>query len=79
MYFVQVVVSGGDGYINVFKQHQKMFERISNIPTRNGARTSLLIPQLKLFILAERTSDGKGQIFWFINYPGDKWITRERP
>lgn len=34
------------------------FNKIANIPTRNGARTSLLIPQLKLFVLAERAEAG---------------------
>ena len=50
----RVYVSGGGGYINIFQQKGLNVEQIANIPTRNGARTSLLIPQLKIFVLAER-------------------------
>jgi YVTN family beta-propeller protein len=51
----RIYISGGGGYINVFQQDAtRKFSRITNMPTRNGARTSLLIPQLKLFVLAEQ-------------------------
>jgi YVTN family beta-propeller protein len=55
----EIFVSGGGGYINVFKQDLKNLRQVSNILTRNGARTSLLIPQPKLFILAVRGRSGK--------------------
>jgi hypothetical protein len=55
----EIFVSGGGGYINVFKQDHKKLRQVSNILTRNGARTSLLIPQPKLFILAVRGRSGK--------------------
>jgi DNA-binding beta-propeller fold protein YncE len=54
-----VMASGGGGAIQIFKQEQGSFKQLANIPTRNGARTSLLIPQLKTFILAERAGNGK--------------------
>ncbi len=55
----RVYISGGAGYINIFQQDNTgKFSRITNMPTRNGARTSLLIPQLKLFVLAERAESG---------------------
>jgi hypothetical protein len=55
----RIYISGGEGYINVFeKQASSRFNKIANIPTRNGARTSLLIPQLRLFVLAERAEGG---------------------
>jgi DNA-binding beta-propeller fold protein YncE len=56
----KIYISGGGGFINIF-QHEKenSLKQVANIPTRSGARTSLLIPQLKLFILAERAESGK--------------------
>ena len=55
-----IYVSGGSGSISLFKEHDgNNFQHISNIPTRNGARTSLLIPQLNLFVVAERADSGK--------------------
>ncbi len=55
----RVYISGGGGYINIFQQGDKgKFSRITNMPTRSGARTSLLIPQLRLFVLAERAENG---------------------
>jgi YVTN family beta-propeller protein len=56
----QVFVSGGDGHINIFRnQGGNSFKQTANIPTRSGARTSLLIPELKLFVLAARADAGK--------------------
>jgi YVTN family beta-propeller protein len=56
----RVYVSCGGGYtrlgfINIFQLESTSvnYKQIANIPTRNGARTSLLIPQLKLFVVAE--------------------------
>jgi hypothetical protein len=60
----RIYISGGEGYINVFEpQANNRFNKIANIPTRNGARTSLFIPQLRLFVLAERAgSDNPAQL-----------------
>lgn len=55
----RVYVSCGGGYtllghINIFQlQGSNSYKQIANIPTRNGARTSLLIPQLNLFLVPE--------------------------
>jgi len=55
----RIYISGGGGFINIFQQDGvNLFKQIANIPTRNGARTSLFIQQLKLFVLAERAEDG---------------------
>ena len=55
-----VYVSGGSGSISIFEYPIKNnSKQIANISTRTGARTSLLIPQLSLFVLAERADDGK--------------------
>jgi YVTN family beta-propeller protein len=56
----EVLASGGGGSINIFKREKgASFEKIANIPTRSGARTSLLIPSLQTFLVAERASGGK--------------------
>lgn len=64
MYYDQtserVYVSGGSGYIDIFKQQDpNSYTQTAHIPSRNGARTSLLIPQLQLFIVAARASGDK--------------------
>ena len=56
----RIYVSGGGGFINIFQQiKDDSFKQIANIPTSNGARTSLFIPQLKMFVIAERAESGK--------------------
>ncbi|MFL5740410.1 MAG: YncE family protein [Flavisolibacter sp.] len=51
----KVLVSGGGGYVNIFKEDSTGQEgQIANIQTKNGARTSLLIPALNVFIVAAR-------------------------
>lgn len=53
----QIIVSGGSGSIDVFKQTAgSTYKQISKINTRDGARTSLWVPELRLFILASRAT-----------------------
>ena len=55
----RIYISGGGGFINVFQQGGvNVFKQIANIPTRSGARTSLFIQRLKMFVLAERAESG---------------------
>jgi hypothetical protein len=55
-----VYASGGGGSINIFRKNtNNIMEQVANIPTRSGARTSLLVPSLKTYILAERATAGK--------------------
>lgn len=55
-----VYVSGGEGFISIFqKQNSNGYKQTGNISTSSGARTSLLVPELKLFILAAKASSGK--------------------
>jgi len=54
----RVYISGGGGAIDVFRQEANGWKQISHIPTRSGARTSLLIPSLHLFVLARRADGG---------------------
>lgn len=54
---IYVSCGGGytnQGYINIFQlEGEGKYVQIANIPTRNGARTSLLVPQLHLFLVCE--------------------------
>ncbi|WP_295676940.1 hypothetical protein [uncultured Mucilaginibacter sp.] len=51
----QIYVSGGSGEVNIFKQTAEVkYEQVANIATRGGARTSLLVPELGLFLIAAR-------------------------
>ncbi len=52
----QILVSGGDGSVNIFRQTGATYKQLADIKTRNGARTSLFIPELRLFLLAARAS-----------------------
>ena len=60
----EVLVSGGGGYINIFRVDSIGAEiQVANIQTQSGARTSLLIPGLKVFVLAVReTGNMKAQL-----------------
>jgi hypothetical protein len=54
----KLYASGGGGAINIFLFDNNKFEQVANIATRSGARTSLLLSSLRLFILAERSNAG---------------------
>lgn len=55
----KVYASGGSGAIDIFLFNNPDLKHIASIPTRDGARTSLLIPENKTFILAERAGGGQ--------------------
>ena len=55
----EILASGGGGSINLFRKDGSKYKLIGNVPSRDGARTSLLIPQLKLFAVAARAAEGK--------------------
>jgi hypothetical protein len=48
--------SGGSGFISIYQLQEEKLKLVANIATKAGARTSLLIPQLNFFILAERAN-----------------------
>ena len=52
----KIYASGGSGAINIYLFDKRALKQIASIPTRSGARTSLLIPALNTFILAERAT-----------------------
>jgi hypothetical protein len=50
-----IYISGGSGAVNIFKQTGNTdYRQIANIPTRSGARTSLLVPELGILLIAAR-------------------------
>jgi len=50
----RVYASCGGGYINIFQLLSgNHYKQIANVPTRNGARTSLLIARLNMFVVCE--------------------------
>jgi len=56
----RIYVSSGGGSISIFAQKDAdTYRKIANILTRNGARTSLLVPEWHLYLLAERTTGNK--------------------
>ena len=52
----RIFASGGGGFISIYQWKDQMLQQVANISTRSGARTSLLIPTLSLFVLAARAS-----------------------
>jgi hypothetical protein len=56
----KVYVSGGAGAVSIFQAGTGgAYKQIANIPTRSGARTSLLVPQLKMLVVAARVTAGE--------------------
>lgn len=56
-----IFISGGSGAVNIFKQTgDASYRKIADIKTRNGARTSLLVPELGLFLIAARADGDHG-------------------
>lgn len=51
----KIIASGGQGAISIFTRAESgQFKQTGKIRTRNGARTSLLIPTMRLFVVAAR-------------------------
>jgi DNA-binding beta-propeller fold protein YncE len=55
----KIYASGGGGFVTIYQWQKTKIKELGKVSTRNGARTSLLIPELKLFILAARASIDK--------------------
>jgi DNA-binding beta-propeller fold protein YncE len=56
----KVYVSGGEGTISIFQRQDKgEYKQTANIPTRSGARTSLLVPSLKILVVGARPVSGQ--------------------
>jgi DNA-binding beta-propeller fold protein YncE len=55
----KIYASGGSGAIDIYLFENLSIKHVANILTRDGARTSLLIPSMKIFVLAERAGGGR--------------------
>jgi hypothetical protein len=55
----QILISGGGGSVNIFKQTEGIYKQVADIKTRNGARTSLFEPELRIFLLANRETNSQ--------------------
>ena len=60
----RVYVSCGAGFIDVFEIRGSVYERIAHIPTATGARTSLFVPDLDVFLLAVRATGANAAAVW---------------
>ena len=59
-----VFVSAGEGFIDIFKANDKELIQINHIATSSGARTSLLLPSEKKFLLAVPRHGGTSAALW---------------
>jgi hypothetical protein len=56
----KIFVSGGAGAVSIFQASgDGSYKQTANIPTRGGARTSLLIPELRTLVVAARAAAGQ--------------------
>ncbi|MFZ0146931.1 MAG: hypothetical protein WAM72_01050 [Xanthobacteraceae bacterium] len=60
----RVYVSCGAGFIDVFEIRSSAYERIAHIPTATGARTSLFVRDLDVFLLAVRATGANVAAIW---------------
>jgi DNA-binding beta-propeller fold protein YncE len=60
----RVYVSCGAGFIDIFEIRGSAYERIAHIPTATGARTSLFVPDLDVFLLAVRATGATAAAIW---------------
>ena len=62
-----VLVSGGEGFIDIFRANDKELVQINHIATSDGARTSLLLASDKKFLLAVPKRGGSPAALWVYN------------
>jgi hypothetical protein len=56
----RIYVPGGDGHVSVFHQDTAdHYTLVANIPTAQGAKTSLLLPSLQQYFLAVSPGESK--------------------
>jgi hypothetical protein len=60
----RVYVSCGAGFIDVFEARGAAYERVGHIKTAPGARTSLLVSELDIFVLAVRATITEDAAVW---------------
>jgi DNA-binding beta-propeller fold protein YncE len=60
----RVYITCGEGFIDVFDAKGNDYPRLAHIATVPGARTSLLVPDLNLFVVAARAQSGAPAALW---------------
>lgn len=60
----RIYVSCGEGFIDVFETQDRAYRRVGHIATAAGARTSLFVPDLDVFLLAVRATAKDAAAIW---------------
>jgi hypothetical protein len=60
----RVYLSCGAGFLGVIQQHGDAYEELARIPTIQGARTALFVPERDRLYLAVRASGNEGAAVW---------------
>jgi DNA-binding beta-propeller fold protein YncE len=60
----RLYVSCGEGFLDVLDNSQPSFHRVAKVPTIEGARTSLWVPELDRYILAVRATSTEPAAIW---------------
>jgi DNA-binding beta-propeller fold protein YncE len=60
----RVYLSCGAGFLDVIRHHGDTYEELARIPTIQGARTALFVPERDRLYLAVRASGGEGAAVW---------------
>jgi hypothetical protein len=60
----RVYLSCGAGFLDVIQRHGDTYEELARIPTIQGARTALFVPERDRLYLAVRASGGEGAAVW---------------
>jgi DNA-binding beta-propeller fold protein YncE len=60
----RVYISCGAGYVDVFETSATAYRRIGRIPTANGARTSLFVPEMDRLLVAVREGTAGPAAIW---------------
>jgi hypothetical protein len=60
----RVYVSCGAGFIDVFEVRGARYDRVGHVRTVAGARTSLFVPELDVFLLAVRAAPIEDAAVW---------------
>jgi hypothetical protein len=58
----QLLVSGGQGAIEVYQEQDHHFIKMVHVAVRSGARTSLYLPSRRWFVLAERATSKEADL-----------------
>ncbi|MFL6646928.1 MAG: YncE family protein, partial [Sulfurifustaceae bacterium] len=60
----QIYVSCGEGFVDVFEQHDSTYRRVGHIASVAGARTSLFVPELDRLFVAVRSTAAEPAALW---------------